>query len=67
MNIGGMNYMIPKGYFAGQEHKHEETEIPSMRGGEGRRWGRSAAATGANAAALPKRMRIEPASTRELP
>nr|GFD59909.1 hypothetical protein [Tanacetum cinerariifolium] len=38
----------------------EDAEIPNMRGGAVRDRGGPAAATGANAAALPKRLRIEP-------
>lgn len=58
MNTGSMNYTIPNGYFAGQKRRREDSEIPSMRSGEARERSGPAAATGANAAALP-RMRIE--------
>ena len=53
-------FMIPQDYFASKRRKHddEDAEIPKMRGGAGRDG--PAAATGANAAALPKRLRIEP-------
>lgn len=61
MNIGGLNYTIPNEYFSGQRRKREEIEMPNMRGGGSREWIGPAAATGANAAALPKRMKIDPA------
>lgn len=56
--MGGPNYTTPND-FAGQRRRREE-EIPHMRDGEGREWSGSAAATEANAAALPKRVKREP-------
>ena len=61
-----MNFTIPNVYFASQRRKREDAEIPNMRGGGGREWSGPAAATGANAAALPKRLKIEPAAAAEL-
>lgn len=55
-------FMIPQDYFASKRRKCEEeedAEIPSIRGGAGRDRGGPAAATGANAAALPKRLKTE--------
>lgn len=58
------NFMVPNDYFASKRRKREEedAEIPNMRGGTGRDRGGPAAATGANAAALPKRLKIDPAA-----
>ena len=56
-------FTIPEDYFASKSRRREDDyeEIPSMRGGAGRERDGPAAATGANAAALPKRLKIEPA------
>lgn len=61
--MGEMNYTIPNDYFSSQKRKREDTEIPGMREGAGRERGGPAAATGANAAALPKRMKTESAAS----
>lgn len=68
MNMGATmptSFMIPQDYFASKRRKRddEDAEIPKMRGGASRDG--PAAATGANAAALPKRLKIEPAAALE--
>jgi hypothetical protein len=57
--MGGINYTIPNGYFTEQQRKQEDTEIPSMRAGKAYERSGPAAATGANAAALPRRLRVQ--------
>lgn len=64
MNMGATmpsGFMIPQDYFASKRQKRddEDAEIPKMRGGVGRDG--LASATGANAAALAKRLKIVPA------
>lgn len=68
MNTGATmpaGFTIPQDYFASKRRKREveDAEIPKMRGGAGRDG--PAAATGANAAAQPKRLKIEPAAALE--
>jgi len=58
--MGEMNFTIPENYFSSQKRKREDTEIPSMRGD--RNCSGSAAATGANAAALPISVQRDPAA-----
>lgn len=59
------SFMIPQDYFASKRRKREDedAEIPKMRWATGRDG--PAAATGANAAALPKRLKIEPVAALE--
>jgi hypothetical protein len=56
--------MIPDEYFSSQERKHEDEDIPNMRGGVGIEPSGPAVATGANAAVLPMRSKLESAASK---
>jgi len=55
--------MIPDDYFSSQERKREDEDIPNVRGGVGIESSGPAAATGANAAALPMRSKLASAAS----